>query len=49
MDFQLKIIYRSFVIDNFTNFHVSNDDHQILEFMVNKDVFKDPFINEDEH
>lgn len=34
---------------NMANFCVFDDKQQILDFMVNTDVFKDAAIDEDEH
>jgi len=47
--FSIEIIYKPFVPDNVTNFHVFNDDQKILHFMDNANVFKDASIEEDEH
>lgn len=47
--FSVHIIYRSFIPNNITNFHIFNEDQQILNFMMNTNVFKDVAINEDEH
>lgn len=47
--FSIKIMYRPFVLDNITNFHVFNNNQQLLDFMVNTNVLKDVAIDEDEH
>lgn len=47
--FSIQIIYKPYVPDDLTNFHVFNDNQQIIHFMENADVFKDVTIDEDEH
>ena len=42
-------MYKPSVPDNITNLRVFYDDQQILEFMLNTEVFKDVVIEEADH
>lgn len=44
-----EVMYRPSVPDNITNLRVFDDDQQILEFMLNTEVFKDAAIDEVDH
>ena len=48
-DFSIEIVYKPSVPENVTNLCISNDDQQVLEFMLNTDVFKDAVIEEEDH
>ena len=47
--FSIEVIYRPSVPDNVTNLRIFNDDQQILDFMLNAEMFKDAAIDEEEH
>ena len=47
--FSIEMIYKPSVPDNITNLRVFDDNQQVLEFMINTEVFKDTVIEEDEH
>ena len=47
--FSIEIVYKPSVPDNITNLHIFDDDPQILEFMLNTEVFKDVVIEEVDH
>ena len=47
--FSIEIVYKPFMPENVTNLRVFNDDQQVLEFMLNTDVFKDVVIEEEDH
>ena len=47
--FSIEIVYKPFVPENITNLRVFDDDQQVLEFMLNTEVFKDAVIEEADH
>ena len=47
--FSIEVIYKPFVPDNVTNLRVFNDDQQVLDFMLNTDIFKDAIMEEEDH
>lgn len=47
--FSIEIVYKPIFLDNVTNLNVLNDDQQILDFMVNIEVFKGMNIEEEEN
>ena len=47
--FSIEIVYKPSVLDSITNLRVFDDDQQVLEFMLNTEVFKDVVIEEVDH
>ena len=45
----IELIFRPSVPDNVTNLGVFNDDEQIINFLTNKESFKESIINEEEN
>ena len=45
----IELLFRPFVPDNITNMRVFDDDHKILECLMNDETFKGPIIDDEEH
>ena len=47
--FSIEVIYKPSIPDNVTNLRVYNDDQQVLDFMLNTNIFKDTVMEEEHH
>ena len=45
----IELIFRPSVTDNITNLRMFDDDEQIIDFLTNKESFKESIIDEEEH
>ena len=48
-NFFVELIYRSLIPDNITNWRVSEDAEQIINFLHSKDTFKGSIIDYEQH
>jgi hypothetical protein len=44
--FTIELIFRPSILDNITNWHVFNDDQQIIDFLHSEGIFQDVFVDE---
>ena len=45
----IELLFRPSVLDNITNLRMFDDDQQILECLMNDDIFKGATIDDEEH